>query len=495
MFKSIPASNIVSVNPAVLSGGGSALSLNAVFISKNSNLPSGRAVEFSSADSVGEYFGISSDEYKAAQVYFSGYDNSTIKPGTLYFIAYNESTEGAFLLGSSLSSMKLSALKKITGKLDMTVNGSSISVDIDLSAVTSFSEAAQKIMEALPSSSVSAVEFDATLQAFKITSVNNGAESEISYATGSVAESLGLTESAGATISSGSAASTPASVMKSVTDSTLNWATFTTIFEPEVESKLAFAEWSNAQNNRFMYVPWGIEKAAEQSGNTTCFGAQLKAAKYSGVCCPIYGGLEKAAFVCGTAASIDFTERQGRITFAFKSQSGLSADVTDETVAENLKNNGYNFYGAWATANDRFLFLMPGAMSGDWDWMDTYVNQIYLNSQLQLALINMLVTNKSVPYNATGVALQRAACADPIDAAVNFGSMQTGVELSEMQKATINNAAGYDAAALINAQGYALYIGSATAQIRANRGSFPMKLWYADGGSVHAINLSSISVQ
>ena len=48
MFQSIPASKIVSVNPAVLSSGGSPLSMNAVFLSKNENLPTGRHTAFGS---------------------------------------------------------------------------------------------------------------------------------------------------------------------------------------------------------------------------------------------------------------------------------------------------------------------------------------------------------------------------------------------------------------------------------------------------------------
>ena len=105
---------------------------------------------------------------------------------------------------------------------------------------------------------------------------------------------------------------------------------------------------------------WGKEAAALQTGNTTCFGAQLKAAAYDGTA-PIYGGLDKAAFLCGAIASIDFTETQGRITLAFKNQSGLSVDVDNAADADNLKENGYNYYGAWANPpNDRFTFLYPG---------------------------------------------------------------------------------------------------------------------------------------
>ena len=81
--------------------------------------------------------------------------------------------------------------------------------------------------------------------------------------------------------------------------------------------------------------------------------------------------------------------------------------MLDQTTATILEENGYNYYGAWATANDRFLFLAPGQIAGKWKWIDSYVNQIRLNSQLQLALITLLKNSKSIPYNASGVALQR----------------------------------------------------------------------------------------
>ena len=123
------------------------------------------------------------------------------------------------------------------------------------------------------------------------------------------------------------------------------------------------------------------------------------------------------------------------------------------------------------------------------------MNQIRLNSQLQLALMTLLTSAKAVPYNAVGIALQRAACQDPINEALNFGSIQPGVPLGEQQRALINNEARADAAAKIESTGYFLLIQNASAQTRGNRQSMPMKLWYTDGGSVHNINLGSINVQ
>lgn len=490
MFKSIPASQIVSVNPSVLSSGGSPLALNAVFLSKNANIPTGQALLFATAESVGEHFGFTSDEYKAAQIYFKGFDGSNKKPGRLYFYALNSVAEAGYLLGASVKTTSLAELKKIKGSLNVTIDGTEKKAPaVDLKDATSFSDAAQKLGAALGTT----VEFEEQLQAFKVVSGTTGKESTVSFATGDIADKLGLSESAGARVSKGTGAESVDEMMAGLTAATLNFATFTTIEEPTIEDKLALAKWSNLQNERFLYVGWGKEAAALQAGNTTSFGAKLKESEYSGATA-IYGGLDKAAFLCGAIASIDFSEREGRITVAFKGQSGLEVDVNDATEAQSLKDNGYNFYGAWATANDRFLFMYPGQMTGKWKWLDNYVNQIRLNSQLQLALMTMLTSAKSVPYNHVGRALQRAACQDAIDEALNFGSIRAGVDLSEQQRAIINNEAGVDAATQIEARGYYLYIGKATAQTRGNRESMPMKLWYTDGGSVHSVNMGSINI-
>ncbi|MBS0040468.1 DUF3383 family protein, partial [Neisseria sp. Marseille-Q1983] len=289
MFQSIPASKIVSVNPAVLSSGGSPLSMNAVFLSKNENLPTGRHTAFPDASAVGEFFGLASEEFKAAQVYFKGFDNSHIKPGTLYFYPYNVGKEAACLRGASVKSMSLAALKKLSGNLKVNIDGSDKNGEnISLATATGFSDAADKIGTAINAT----VQFDEQLQAFEIVSATQGKASEIGFAAGTLAEALNLTEAKGAIISKGNDGDSAETVMEGVIQSTLNFATFTTVFEPELVDKLALAKWSNAQNNRFLYAAWGKEAAALQTGNTTCFGAQLKAAAYDGTA-PIYGGLDK----------------------------------------------------------------------------------------------------------------------------------------------------------------------------------------------------------
>ena len=177
-----------------------------------------------------------------------------------------------------------------------------------------------------------------------------------------------------------------------------------------------------------------------------------------------------------------------------KGQAGLQAGVTTLTAANNLEANGYNYYGAVGTANAQFRFYNPGKISGTFTWLDSYINQIWLNNQFQLALMELLTNTKSIPYSAAGYSLIEAALLSPINAGLNFGAFRAGVSLSNQQIAEVNNAAGLNIAPTLQNQGWYLQILSATAQTRSQRGSPPITFWYVDGESVQSINMASIVV-
>lgn len=491
-MNSIPASQLVSVQPGVVGTGGSPLSLNTVVLTQDTSIPVGAVQPFPTALSVSNWFGASSPEAQIANVYFLGFDNSNIKPGAIYFAQYPTAPVAAYVRGGSLQGMTLAQLKALSGVLSLTVDGTlKTSTAINLSAATSFSNAATIIAAGFTGGP--AVTYDSLRQAFVLTSTTTGASSTITAASGSLSAGLLLTAATGAVTSQGAIASVPATYMNAVTQVTQNWACFMSVWEPLIADKLAFAIWTNAQNQRYAYVCWDTDVTATQSGNTTAFGPQVIAANYDGVI-PVYPSSDKAAFICGMAASIDFNQLNGRITFAFKGQSGLLADVTDPTIAQNLIANGYNFYGAYATANQAFTFLQPGSTPGKWKWIDAYVNQIYLNSQFQLALMTLLSSVKSLPYNTLGYGLISAACQDPINQGLNFGSIRAGIPLSAQQAANVNMAAGVPIDQTLTSVGYYLQVLPATAQVRGLRQSPPCTFWYTDGGSIQKINLASIDV-
>lgn len=333
--------------------------------------------------------------------------------------------------------------------------------------------------------------------------------SSMTFATGTLSTSLNLTQATSAVLSQGAALSTPATAMPAITAVTQNWAAFMTTFEPVLADKLAFSAWTNSQNNRYAYVAWDTDVNAIVANNTTAFGPQLIANGSSGTVA-ISGdpaaataanttlaalNLAIAGFFLGSVASINFGQQNGRITFAFKSQAGIVPNCTNQTTGAILIANGYNFYGAYATANQQFQFFNPGSISGIFQWADEYINQIWLNSQFQLALMTLVTGVGSIPYNAQGYALISAALQDPINQALNFGAIRSGVTLSALEIANANNAAGLAIDKTLSSRGWYLQVLDPGAQARGARTTPSCTFWYTDGGSVQQINLASIDVQ
>lgn len=336
--------------------------------------------------------------------------------------------------------------------------------------------------------------YDSQRAAFVITGEVEGDDGSIAFATGTLSTGAKLTSATGAVLSQGADEAVPAEAMAAIVAVTQNWALFTTVFEPDGATKLEFADWVTATNDRYAYVAWDTDLGPTLTDDDAGSFGRLTAG-YDGVVrlFDLQSGVQ-AAFICGAAASINFGQLNGRITFAYKSQSGLTADVIDATVAANLLANGYNFYGSYATANQAFTFLQNGQISGDWLWIDSYVNQIYLNSQLQLAFMSLLSQVNSIPYNQDGYNLIRAAAMDPINEMINFGAIRAGVTLSSSQAAQVNSAAGVRISDVLNTQGWYLQILDPGAQARGQRETPAMTLWYTDGGSVQKITLSSIDI-
>ena len=261
---------------------------------------------------------------------------------------------------------------------------------------------------------------------------------------------------------------------------------------------MLFAEWTSQQNNRYFYVAWDTDiTPTETVPATSSLGYLLQQNGYSGTI-PVYepSNLHLASFVLGWAASINFNATNGRTTLAFRDQAGLSPSVTNGTVASNLKANGYNFYGEYSLNGDDFTGMQPGLISGPFTWADSYVNQIWMNSNFQSSLLALLRNSPSVPYGAAGNAMISQTLATPIIEAGTFGAWSAGEVLSGSQIAAVNAAAGgLNIATTLQNQGWFLLIQASSAQTRAARSTPPITFFYVDGGSVQQITMGSIALQ
>jgi hypothetical protein len=489
-------------------------------------------------------------------------------------VQYPTVAVAAYLRGGDVAALTLAQLQAIMGQLSVTVDGVVKAGNVDLSAATSFSSAAQIIqadlgLQGLQAAQVTAtiaeevmtvtavesgaivvglevtgagvaagtfvssfgtgtggagtynlsvanavanaealtllapaVTFDSLSGAFVIASGTVGHTSEITFASGAVAASLSLTLATGAVVSPGADAAMPGPFMDGVTLRTQNWATFQTVFDPDNgegnDQKFAFAVWASEQNNRYGFVCVDHDPLpAAQNPAPTSLGQRIKAGNLSGTNLnwePTDQNI--GAFMGGYPASLDFTKTGGRHTAKFRTQAGLLPGVTDLTTAQNLAANGYNFYAAVATANQQFTYYRNGTVSGPFSWWDSFVNQIWMNNEFQLDMLTFMLAIGTLPYTDAGNAAIETALADTIAQAEAFGVFVAGVQLSAAQIAQLNRAApGKNIGSVLQSQGYYLLIGTATPEVRAQRGSPPMTFFYTDGQSVHSINIDSVAVQ
>ena len=506
-MSSIPVSKIVDILPNVVSAGGNPLSLNGVMITQNEAVPNGLVLSFSSADAVTSYFGAETTQARIGDVYFKGFDNATKRPDRLLVARFSETDATGVLYGGTLG-LTLVEMHAIEGTLNITVAGVGYNVeDIDFSEVESFSEAASYLTSVFPDPDF-IVTYDATRDRFVFTTSSAGSGNTITFAAGTASTALKLTQATGAMLSQGIQAQSEAEAMDVLVGLTQNWASFLTDYEPDATSKKAFGAWSNGKNQRYEYICYDSNANTIVANSSTTVGAFFKANNYDGVVCisgqpsvaaandttVVQQARDVASFLMGAIASVDFAATNGRITFAFKHQAGLAANVDDAQIADNLIGNGYNFYGSYATANDSYTWFNNGNVSGRWIWLDEYINQIFLNSQFQLSGAEYLNQVNSMPYNQEGYTQLRQVWADPIAQGLNAGIIRTGVPLSASQAVAVNSAAGIKIDDILSTAGYYLQILAPTAQNRGLRKSPICNFWYTSGGAVQQIVLNSTDV-
>ena len=146
MAQAIPADFIVSVNPRVIYGGSGQLVMSGLLLTENPLVPFPQLLAFPSADAVGAYFGVDTNEYKLALVYFNGYDNSFRKGETLYFARRVNTAIASELIGAPVS-VTYAAFQTITdGSMTIALNGNEIALTgLDFSSVSALSEVAQVV--------------------------------------------------------------------------------------------------------------------------------------------------------------------------------------------------------------------------------------------------------------------------------------------------------------------------------------------------------------
>lgn len=496
---SINASYLVSLTPRVLSGGSADLETNGMVLTSTYLLPTSTpAMSFTSAQAVADVFGAASPEAAFAQQYFTGLTNQAQAPKAL-IVGLNMQTEMAAWIQSAPITATLSELQAISdGALTISIDGSPVSATgIDLSEAQSLSEVATTVAAKLTGTTGA---YNSDLNAFVFTTSQTGATASISYATAGsggtdLSSMLGLTQAAGAVLSPGVAAMTPAQNLDAIVAGTANWSQFTTLDEvTEQETAEAYAAWADVADD-YVYIFWSTDsKMTSQTTQSSTIAAALQNT-YNCTVMLYTESNDAAAAALAYPATIKWDQEQGMKVLFGKSATGIAASVTDETVAATLDALSVSYVGQFATRNAEFSFFNRGeTASSMYGFYDTLIGMIWLRAKIQRACMDGFSTVNRVPYNAKGYTLIKAWISDPIRAAKTVGVIDTGLALSDSQKAQITQEVGQDISNELFTNGYYLQVDDPEASVRAQRGSPVMSLYVTYAGSVQKIEMPVTAV-
>ena len=533
----IPAKELVQINPRILSGGSGALNFNGLFLTNSIQAQTNTLLTFNSSSEVANYFGYDSQQHKAATVYFNGYDNSLTKPSQCYFFRHLKKDAPAFVRGKSTTdeAALLKNIKQVTnGTLKLDLGAFNCTIEgLSFERVRALSDAAQYIQDTIndlgttiadgqnyDAWALAKVEYSSLTKAFQITAGEAAAEIGFNEISGSLADVLGWSKETNAIISKGAKACSYRETLDNVRNHTGNFVTYTTVEEiTALDDAQSLAEWANAAYNdgeQFLFCFFTSDSSLDATnhaledskvgsakvGNAkvvnTQSGCDIVALfldkAYQGVC-GIYGGVEYAAFIMGITASLDWNQPNSVITYAFKSQAGLSSNVRDIATAKELAKLKLNYIGDFACRNDNFTLSMHGMMFGAHKWIDSYINSTWLNNALQTAILSGFKNTPRVPYNETGYTAIKAWCSDVLAKAKINGVISTGVTLSDAQRNQLEREANStEICNNLETNGYHLSI-SADAMARANRDTPAAQMWYTDAGAVHKLVMPVTTVQ
>ncbi len=492
----IPLSTDFNITPNVVTPAGSAVDANGLMLTDNELIPVGAVQSYFSSSDVSALMGSTSKEFLAAQQYFNGYENSSVIPGELLMYRVITADVAGYLLSGNLKGVALATLKAIpAGTITLTVDGvSTTSSSIDLSTATSFSDIASKLQTGIGASKV-AVEWLPIANRFIIRSVTTGADSQVSYASpGALATGLLLTQATAATVSPGSDAVTMTDMMNNIINTNQNWIPFETLVDLNEQQNSELSAWANSQKSRFVFVYHETSAEATIPNNANCFYQKVVVANgYEGTF-PVYGSYLYGAMALAYSGSIDFARTNGRVSFKFRGFSGLAPNVSDLATAQALKSNGYNFYGSYSLNKTMAQYASDGAISGKFVWLDSFINQVWINANLVGAYANLFTNNQSYPFNQNGYGAIQAATIDVANQAINFGAIQKGVVLDQAQIRIVNNTVGKDISATLYSEGWYLFIPTQTGSARLERELQGAIFYYVDGQLIQSINMSSTAI-
>ena len=404
-------------------------------------VPVDTVIEFSGGaiaalKSVGEYFGITSDEYARASDYFSFISKKGTQPSKISFANAATEATSAQLIGLS-NHASLDSLKSFTGGnlvIDYGENTYALT-NINLSSATSLSDVASSILSGDAASALTC-SYDATLGRFILSAQDSDSGTvtgvEIRVSPTLLSESLGLSRGI---YQPGTDARTKVEAVSYTTEVSNNFLSFMFIDTVSSGEAAAIASWVDTQNVRYMFC-----MNATSESDATSLASVLGV--YTGVALS-YDPENKVQIVPMSAfAAVDYTRPNAAINMMYQQHPAVTASVSTDAMSTSLDNIRVNYYGRTQQAGQWIDFYQKGVLMGEISDMGVFVNEAWLKDAISSSILNLRLALDTLPATSVGEGMVKAQISNVISMALTNGVINPGKTLSSTQKAYIAQVSG-----------------------------------------------------
>lgn len=423
----------------------------------NALMSPGEILEFSDADTVAEYFGRTSEEYKRAVQYFGYISPLIVRPSKLSF-ACDQNTPKPPAVRGLIGDYAVSDFIDYDGHIKFSVDGSDWAVGpLSFANAVSLSDIATTVQTALRTASDNVA--DATLKQALSTATFTylPTDSRFVYTAGApvdavikfnattedpLADMLGMAE--GSVIEGLGEPLLPTESIAEADDISNNYGSFLFLRALDLEQISDIAEYNAAKNIQFMYLVPCVADAAELYSTTLL---SIGSVAITLVNTPNTEYDEQIPGIL--MAATDYTRRNSTLNYMYKQVSGVTPKVTSTTDADKYDKLRINYYGRTQTAGQKIDFYQRGVLMGGATSpvdMNVHANEQWLKDQCTILLMSLQLSYGRLPANNAGIGIILSTLQTAIDTALYNGVISVGKTLETLQKNYITQITGDDLA-------------------------------------------------
>lgn len=454
----ISSNRYVDITSAV--GGGDAFPTRELLLrlfTTNERVPTGSVLNFSasSLDSLRDYFGSTSEEYKRAAYYFVFISKVATSPKNIQFARWADAATSAQVFGSKLPS--LDTLKAYTAAaFDIVLEGVTFNVTaLDFSAATTYADVATELQTQIQleagALAAATVVYDASRTSF-VFDTNGSADGDISFTavTAGLIDDLGFGESA--VFSNGIAVQTVTDTLSVSTTLNNNFGSYNFIDELTNDQILGSAIFADGRNVEFMNL------VKVTTTNRAAISALISGYASNGMVLSPLASQYPELLPAAILASLDYDKPAASANFMYYTDSRLTPSVTDSDQADVNDPLTVNYYGQTQEAGVNVSFLQRGRLTGGETApkaMGVHANEQWLKAYLKSQFLNMFIALQQVPADLAGEAIGLSYIDAGVAKALENGSISVGKTLTTTQINYITQLTGNGKAYLdVQSRGY-----------------------------------------